>query len=166
MQRRTVIDSPIGALTLTADESGRLTGLTMSGWYQHSGERRPNDDRQGFETVITQLDEYFAGEREHFDVELAPSGNQFQRSVWKLLEEIPYGQTRSYGALAEALGDKTLARAVGTACGSNPIAVIVPCHRVIGTDGQLTGFGGGLDRKEFLLHLENPSRPLRPRLFA
>ena len=165
MQRRTVIDSPIGPLTLTADSNGALTGLSMAGWRAHSSGPRPDSDPTGFEQVIEQLNAYFERQLECFDVAVAPAGNTFNQSVWQLLREIPFGETRSYGDLAEALGDKSLARAVGTACGANPVGVIIPCHRVIGADGSLTGFGGGLENKEYLLHLENPNRPLKPRLF-
>ncbi len=165
MQRRTVIDSPIGPLTLTADERGALTSLSMAGWRARSPASGHNDDLSGFEEVIEQLHAYFERRLDRFEVEVAPAGNAFNRSVWQLLREIPFGETRSYGELAVALGDKSLARAVGTACGANPIGVIIPCHRVIGADGSLTGFGGGLETKEYLLHLENPDRPLKPRLF-
>ncbi len=101
-----------------------------------------------------QLEEYFAGERTSFDIPLAPEGAPFEREVWRALEEIPYGETVSYGEIARRVGQPTAARAVGTANGRNPIAVIVPCHRVIGADGSLTGYGGGLERKRLLLELE------------
>jgi methylated-DNA-[protein]-cysteine S-methyltransferase len=136
------------------------------------GPSRSNTERDfgqrssvGFEAAIEQLDEYFAGKRHEFDLELAPEGNRFQLAIWKQLQLIPFGKTRSYGEIAGAVGDRSLARSVGTACGSNPIAVIIPCHRVIGADGSLVGFGGGLKRKEFLLHLENPQRPIALPLF-
>src|SRR4051812_34174600 len=103
----------------------------------------------------TQLDEYFAGTRTSFDLAMRASGNPLQLAVWKLIAEIPYGVTRSYGDLARDLGDRTLAQAVGTACGRNPLPVVVPCHRVVGADGSLVGFGGGLERKRFLLDLEH-----------
>jgi methylated-DNA-[protein]-cysteine S-methyltransferase len=107
-----------------------------------------------FWTVREQLDDYFAGRRTNFDVPLTMTGSAFQRRVWSELRKIPYGESISYGELAQRIGIPSAARAVGTANGLNPIAVIVPCHRVIGADGSLTGFGGGLERKRFLLDLE------------
>ncbi|MET4060442.1 methylated-DNA-[protein]-cysteine S-methyltransferase [Arthrobacter sp. UYP6] len=105
-----------------------------------------------------QLGEYFARERQEFDLLLAPVGNPFRQRVWALLRDIPYGQTRSYGALARELGDKNLAQAVGAANARNPVSIIIPCHRVVGAAGALTGYAGGLDRKHFLLGLEDPRR--------
>jgi methylated-DNA-[protein]-cysteine S-methyltransferase len=169
MHRCTVFESPIGSLTIEANGDGAITGLSMAGWYRQAGRNVPENvgDAKSLGEVIDQLRAYFAGDLTMFNLPLAPAGNAFQTAVWGLLQEIPYGETRSYGQLAEALGDKSLARAVGAACGANPIGIIVPCHRVIGADGSLTGFGGGLNSKEFLLHLENPERhPLTPRLFA
>ncbi|MCY1435576.1 Methylated-DNA--protein-cysteine methyltransferase [compost metagenome] len=104
--------------------------------------------------VVRQLDEYFAGKRQTFDLPLAPRGTQFQREVWQALLEIPFGRTTCYAELAERIGRPKAMRAVGAANGANPIAVIIPCHRVIGRDGSLTGYGGGLERKELLLRLE------------
>lgn len=150
----TLIDSPLGDLTLVARD-GALTGV-----YYPDHARRPdaatfgNRVSRGFEGVVEQLTEYFAGERTAFDLRLAPSGNAFQHKVWALLRSIPYGETRTYGQLAEALGNKALAREVGAANAGNPISVIVPCHRVVGADGRLVGYAGGLDRKRFLLDLE------------
>jgi len=112
--------------------------------------------------VKRQLEEYFAGERTIFDIPLAPEGAPFEREVWRALEEIPYGETVSYGEIARRVGQPTAARAVGTANGRNPIAVIVPCHRVIGADGSLTGYGGGLERKRLLLELERGQGRLQP----
>jgi methylated-DNA-[protein]-cysteine S-methyltransferase len=146
-----VIPSPIGPLTAVR-EDGVLVGLWMG----------PTDveglgvrDDEAFADVRAQLDEYFAGSRTSFDLTMRASGNPLQMAVWKLIAEIPYGATRSYGDLARDLGDRTLAQAVGTACGRNPLPVVVPCHRVVGADGSLVGFGGGLDRKRFLLDLEH-----------
>lgn len=165
MKSHVVIDSPIGPLTLVASD-GVLCEVHM---HDPSPNHRPQHFGQrasfGFERAIEEIDEYFAGQRTHFDLELAPVGNPFQLKVWEQLKLIPFGKTKSYGEIAEAVGDRTLARSVGTACGSNPIAIIVPCHRVIGSDGSLVGFGGGLKRKEFLLHLENPERPIALTLF-
>lgn len=146
-----VIDSPIGSLLLTSEE-GALTGLNME---PHP--RLPTsavDDPAALADAAAQLAEYFAGSRTSFDLLLAPSGTPFQLRVWEALREIPYGETASYAELAAAVGKPDAFRAVGAANGRNPIAVIVPCHRVIGADGSLTGFGGGLERKRTLLELE------------
>jgi methylated-DNA-[protein]-cysteine S-methyltransferase len=107
--------------------------------------------------AVRQLSEYFAGERKEFDFPLAPEGTEFQRAVWKRLQEIPYGQTISYGELARRVGNPKASRAVGAANGKNPIPIVIPCHRVIGADGKLTGFGGGLPIKEALLAIERSS---------
>ena len=117
-------------------------------------------DDGGFADVVAQLAEYFAGERTTFDLELRATGDPFRRAVWEQMTLIPYGETRSYGALARALGDRSLAQAVGVACGRNPPPLVVPCHRVVGADGSLVGFGGGLDRKRFLLDLEQRGQRL------
>jgi methylated-DNA-[protein]-cysteine S-methyltransferase len=150
----TIVDSPIGELLLTGDDK-RLTGLLMTESGDHravSAARTRRDDV--FAGAATQLDEYFAGERENFDLRLDPSGTPFQLKVWSALREIPFGETRSYGQIAATIGQPKAARAVGTANNRNPIAVIVPCHRVIGTNGALVGYAGGLDRKRLLLSLE------------
>ena len=163
--RHTVTGSPIGDLTVVADGSA-LIGLYFDG---HSRNPRlpslgPLVD-SGFEDVIRQLDEYFAGTRTRFEVELAPRGSAFELSVWDQLLKIPYGETRTYGQLAVALGDPGGAQAVGNANGWNPISIIVPCHRVVGADGRLTGYAGGLARKQFLLALEEPPAEDLGRLF-
>ncbi|MFF2191243.1 methylated-DNA--[protein]-cysteine S-methyltransferase [Streptomyces sp. NPDC058155] len=150
----TVIDSPYGPLTLVAAE-GVLSALYMT----EQRHRPPQEtfgevDARPFGIVIDQLDEYFAGERTEFDVPLRLNGTPFQRSVWEQLLAIPYGETRSYGQLADALGKSGASRAVGLANGKNPVGIIVPCHRVIGSTGSLTGYGGGLDRKQRLLAFE------------
>src|SRR4029079_11873399 len=113
-----------------------------------------------FERAIEELTEYFRGERTGFSLELAPVGSEFQRRVWSELLQIPYGETRSYGEIARALGDPGRAREVGWANARNPIAIVVPCHRVIGSDGSLTGYAGGLERKRHLLDLESGRRTL------
>jgi methylated-DNA-[protein]-cysteine S-methyltransferase len=161
----TIIDSPLGELTAVA-EDGALTGL----YYPlHRG--MPREEalgpraEEGFEEVRRQLDEYFTGGRTRFDLPLAPRGERFQHRVWQLLRQIPYGETRSYGELARELGDPSLARAVGAANGRNPLSVIVPCHRVVGADGRLTGYAGGLERKRYLLELEAPAEAGAGRLF-
>jgi len=146
-----VIASPIGPLTAVR-EDGVLVGLHMGPTGTEG--LGPRDDAANA-GVRAQLDEYFAGTRTSFDLPLRASGNALQLAVWKLIAAIPYGATRSYGDLARDLGDRTLAQAVGTACGRNPLPVVVPCHRVVGADGSLAGFGGGLDRKRFLLDLEH-----------
>jgi methylated-DNA-[protein]-cysteine S-methyltransferase len=147
------IDSPIGPLAL-AGRGRALTNLRMlnqtyepdrSGWVR-------ND--QAFPDAVDQLEAYFAGKRTGFDLELDLIGSEFQRRVWQALLTIPYGETRSYGQIAEQIGAAGAARAVGLANGHNPIAIIVPCHRVIGASGSLTGYGGGLDRKRSLLEME------------
>jgi methylated-DNA-[protein]-cysteine S-methyltransferase len=154
-----IVDSPIGRLLLTGDGHA-LTGLYMIDADRHEAKAeggfmpRP----EAFAEVATQLEAYFAGDLKEFTLPLAPSGTPFQLAVWTELTKIPYGSTVSYGDIARALGKRLVAsRAVGLANGSNPISVIVPCHRVIGSDGSLTGYGGGLDRKELLLRLEGAS---------
>jgi methylated-DNA-[protein]-cysteine S-methyltransferase len=150
----TVVGSPLGDLTLVADD-GSLTGLYFRHhWYRPDlASFGPRDDT-GFGDVTRQLGEYFAGQRTEFDLPLDPRGDGFQQLVWKLISRIPYGQTTSYGDLARQLGDGAAAKDVGQAVGRNPLSVIVPCHRVVGKDGQLTGYAGGLARKRFLLDLE------------
>ncbi|MGP9017492.1 methylated-DNA--[protein]-cysteine S-methyltransferase [Streptomyces sp. BR1] len=151
----TVMDSPYGQLTLVA-EDGVLSRLHMEGQRHRPAEETfgERDDDGPFPEVIRQLNAYFAGELTHFDLELDLRGTDFQRSVWEQLCRIPYGETRSYGELAEALGNPNASRAVGLANGKNPVGIIVPCHRVIGSSGSLTGYGGGLDRKQRLLAFE------------
>ncbi|MFG2717624.1 methylated-DNA--[protein]-cysteine S-methyltransferase [Streptomyces sp. NPDC048416] len=155
----TVIDSPYGPLTLVAAD-GVLSRLYMVG-QRH---RPPEDtfgERDGggpFPEVIRQLEAYFAGELTLFELDLNMVGTLFQQRVWRRLQQIPYGETRSYGELAEALGNPNASRAVGLANGKNPVGIIVPCHRVIGANGSLTGYGGGLDRKQRLLAFERGER--------
>lgn len=150
----TVVDSPVGPLTLVA-VNGSLTGL-----YMDQQRHRPPGDRFGepdstlFTKVIIQLEEYFARQRIEFDVPMTLAGTPFQRTVWAALREIPYGETVSYGYLAARIGRPTASRAVGLANGKNPISIIVPCHRVVGSTGSLTGYGGGLQRKQHLLEFE------------
>jgi methylated-DNA-[protein]-cysteine S-methyltransferase len=144
---RMIIDSPVGPLTLV-ERDGALARLAFGRLGQSSP---PSPFLDG---VAAQLHEYFAGERQAFDVALAPSGTEFQLACWRALAEIPYGETRSYGEQARHIGRPDRARAVGAANGANPIAIILPCHRVIGADGSLVGFGGGLETKRRLLDLE------------
>ena len=150
----TTMDSPIGELLLLGDDAG-LRGLLMERREGgHAIDAAWRRDNEAFGPVREQLDAYFAGDLRDFDLRLAPEGTPFQQSVWAALREIPFGETTSYGALAAGLGHPGAARAVGLANGRNPIAVIVPCHRVIGASGALTGFGGGLERKRTLLDHE------------
>jgi methylated-DNA-[protein]-cysteine S-methyltransferase len=143
------IDSPLGEL-LVAGDGDALTGLHMDGT-PLAGWRR---DPTAFRTAADQLRAYFAGELREFDLPLAPPGTPFQREVWDALRTVPYGRTVSYSELAAAVGRPGAARAVGAANGRNPIAIVIPCHRVIGAAGALTGYGGGIERKRRLLDLE------------
>ncbi|MGE0126979.1 MAG: methylated-DNA--[protein]-cysteine S-methyltransferase [Blastocatellales bacterium] len=150
----TKLDSPVGELLLTSNGEA-ITGLFME---EHKGEAKPiNDWRRDdgmFREAAKQLRAYFGGELIEFDLPLAAAGTEFQRSVWAELLKIPYGSTINYGELARRLGNHNASRAVGSANGQNPISIIIPCHRVIGSDGNLTGYGGGIERKKFLLDLE------------
>ena len=151
----TVVDSPVGPLTLVATD-GVLSGVYM----EEQRHRPPTEsfgvpDSTGFESATEQLAEYFAGDRTEFTIPLNLIGTEFQRTVWQALREIPYGHTESYGGLATRIGRPSASRAVGLANGRNPIGIIVPCHRVIAGNGNLTGYGGGLSRKRHLLALEN-----------
>lgn len=157
----TVVPSPIGELLLTTDGPA-LTGLWFDGGPRVSsgGMRVPQDRRSDDDPLMSriaeQLGDYFAGTRREFEVRLHLEGTAFQRRVWRVLQDIPYGATISYGDVARRLGLlPSASRAVGIATGANPVSIIVPCHRVIGSDGSLTGYGGGLDRKRFLLNLES-----------
>ncbi len=152
----THFDSPLGTMLAIASENA-ITDLHIE-----SGKYVPklNDDWVDspklpvFLQLRQELGEYFAGKRKSFDVKLAPEGTEFQRAAWKALTKIPFGQTRSYGEQAAAIGNPKAVRAIGAANGRNPIAIVVPCHRVIGANGTLMGYAGGLDKKEFLLKLE------------
>lgn len=145
------IESPIGPLVLVASPTG-LRAVDFGIDPQRSA--IPEGDSPVLTATARQLAEYFAGDRHDFDLPLEPVGTPFQMSVWKVLDTIPYGQTISYGEQARRLGDAKKARAVGGANGRNPLPIVVPCHRVIGTSGALTGFGGGVDIKDRLLRLE------------
>jgi methylated-DNA-[protein]-cysteine S-methyltransferase len=147
------IDSPLGEL-LMAGNGQALTAVHMDGTPDPGWKRDPGALRE----AAAQLRAYFAGELREFDLALAPHGTPFQREVWSALREIPYGHTISYAELAAAVGRPDAARAVGAANGRNPIAVVIPCHRVIGASGALTGYGGGLGRKRLLLDLEAGQR--------
>ncbi|CQD12882.1 methylated-DNA--protein-cysteine methyltransferase [Mycobacterium europaeum] len=147
------IESPIGPLTLAGQDSV-LTMLRMVDQTYEPSRTGWTPNPAAFQEATEQLDAYFAGELTEFDFEFELRGSEFQRRVWKALQTIPYGETRSYGRIAEQIGAPGSARAVGLANGHNPIAIVVPCHRVIGANGSLTGYGGGLDRKQTLLALE------------
>jgi methylated-DNA-[protein]-cysteine S-methyltransferase len=157
-------DSPAGPLFLAADESGLqllLMELDSRPWrieehWQPAGRE--------LDAVCRQLDEYFAGKRRQFELRLVPKGTAFQQAVWQALLAIPYGRTCSYSELASVIGRPKAVRAVGTANGANPISIIVPCHRVIGRDGSLTGYAGGLPRKQQLLELEGVLQPAQAQL--
>jgi methylated-DNA-[protein]-cysteine S-methyltransferase len=150
--------SPIGDLLL----AGETSGLALIGFPEGKGHITPESDwiqnMHAFESVKQQLAEYFAGLRKNFDLLLSPQGTPFQLDVLKALQSIPYGETRSYGDIALQVGRPKAVRAVGAANGRNPLPIIIPCHRVIGTNGSLTGFGGGLVAKQFLLNLEQQNR--------
>lgn len=159
MMRYRMVDSLIGPLTL-AGRGPMLTNLRMvDQTYEPDRADWILDDR-AFPEAVDQLSAYFAGELRHFELRLEFDGTPFQRSVWGALRTIPYGETRTYGEIARQIGNPTASRAVGLANGHNPIAVIVPCHRVIGANGSLTGFGGGLERKRALLELEQSASNL------
>jgi methylated-DNA-[protein]-cysteine S-methyltransferase len=160
----TTIDTLLGELTLVAEDRA-LTGVYYPGhWTRPDPATFGERCERGFEEVERQLAEYLAGERTTFALPTSLTGDGFHRRVWELIDRIPYGRTRTYGELARELGDPALARAVGGAVGRNPLSVIVPCHRVVGRDGKLTGYAGGLQRKRFLLGLEASGEPA-PRLF-
>ena len=150
----TVVDSPVGPLTLVAVDGA------LAGCYMDAQRHRPanaifgDPDPEPFGPAVEQLGEYFSGDRLDFDLPLAVAGTPFQQRVWAALRDIPYGETESYGELAARVGSPGASRAVGLANGRNPIGIIVPCHRVIGASGSLTGYGGGIERKRQLLDME------------
>lgn len=152
MQYRTM-DSPVGLLTL-AGAGGRLEHLRMEDQTYEPSRHGWQSDDSAFPEAVEQLTAYFAGTLTEFDLDLQFGGTPFQRRVWDALLTIPYGETRTYGEIAEQVGSPTAFRAVGLANGHNPIGIIVPCHRVIGANGSLTGYGGGLNRKRLLLDME------------
>jgi methylated-DNA-[protein]-cysteine S-methyltransferase len=146
----TYVDTPIGAILIAGDETA-IVEIHFAGakpkpdWTRHPAALRE---------AATQLRAYFAGERQTFDLPLAPRGTEFQQSVWSALQKIPYGETTTYSTIAERIGRPAAVRAVGAANGANPIPIVIPCHRVIGASGSLTGFGGGIDVKRQLLAME------------
>ena len=153
MLRRTTLASPVGTLTLVGEDAGLVAVL----WPDDPPVRVPLSAQQEeaahpvLAAAVTQLDEYFAGRRTRFDLPLAPRGTAFQRAVWSALGDIPHGHTRSYADVARAIGRPAATRAVGAANGRNPLSIVLPCHRVIGSGGALTGFAGGLPAKRWLL---------------
>ena len=161
------LDTSIGSLLL----AGSGTSLEYIGFPEGKGKVIPDcdwiEDNEHFADAAAQLAEYFSGKRRAFDLELAPSGTAFQLSVLRALQTIPYGETRSYADIARYIGRPAAVRAVGAANGRNPLPIVIPCHRVIGADGSLTGFGGGLETKRFLLELEGADlrRPHQTSLF-
>ena len=161
----TTFASPVGQLTLVAD-AGRLTGLYFPHhWYMPDPATFGARSDHEFGEAKRQLAEYFAGERDRFDLPADARGDEFQRRVWELIARIPYGATTTYGDLARELGGGVLAKDVGAAVGRNPLSIIVPCHRVVGKNGKLTGYAGGLARKRFLLDLEEPAAGRAARLW-
>ncbi|MEO9174227.1 MAG: methylated-DNA--[protein]-cysteine S-methyltransferase [Gaiellales bacterium] len=155
----TIIDTRLGELTLVA-EGGTLSGVYFPGhWTRPDRTTFGERSERGFEQVERQLGEYLAGDRTTFDLATRATGNDFQQRVWQRIARIPYGSTTSYGEIARELGDPTLARPVGGAVGHNPLSMIIPCHRVVGGGGKLTGYAGGLERKRFLLELEGALVP-------
>ncbi|MDP9868387.1 MULTISPECIES: methylated-DNA--[protein]-cysteine S-methyltransferase [Streptosporangium] len=165
MRTHTTIDSPMGTLTLVATDG------VLSGTYMQDHRHMPDPATfgpkviSGFEEATEQLTQYFAGQRKTFTLRTHLTGSHFQRRIWQALTTIPYGHTVTYAELAAEIGSPEAVRAVGAANGANPIAVVVPCHRVIGADGNLTGFSGGLARKQFLLDLERPAPWRQGQLF-
>jgi methylated-DNA-[protein]-cysteine S-methyltransferase len=150
------VPAPFGEL-LVAKEDGAVVEIHF----------RPRDvdglrDDGAIADVAEQLQEYFRGERQSFDLNLAPRGTGFQLDVWRALQRIPYGETRSYSDIAREIGRPAAVRAVGAANGANPIPIVIPCHRVVGSNGSLTGFGGGIETKRWLLELESPQRAIQP----
>lgn len=153
-----LLNSPVGKILL----AGSRTGLKLVSFQDGNHPVTPDpgwvEDEKPFKTAISQFKSYFAGTRKEFSLPLEPEGTPFQLRVWKRLQSIPYGKTVSYGAIAKGIGKPTASRAVGAANGQNPLSIVVPCHRVIGQNGHLVGYGGGLPIKETLLSLEG-SRP-------
>ena len=161
-----VHESPVGPLLLAVSDAGVHAIEFHAPRHPVSDARWEAADHPLLDALAVQLDEYFAGERRHFDLPLAPEGTDFQRTVWHALANIPYGETASYAQLAHTIGHASAVRAVGAANGRNPIPIVLPCHRVIGADGALTGFGGGLPTKRFLLELEGALPPAAEDLFG
>lgn len=167
--RHAFVDTTIGELLLVAGDDA-LTGLYFPGHRyppaeSEIGERVVESADPVIATAAGQVREYLAGTRQRFDLPVVTRGDAFSERVWTLLREIPYGRTTTYGTLADELGNRRLAQRVGQAVGHNPVSIVIPCHRVVGADGSLTGFAGGLDRKRALLELEEPEEARAERLF-
>lgn len=167
--RHTRIETELGELTLVADGEF-LTGVYFPGhWYppttEATGEFVDADSDSTFRVAASEFGEYLSGQRREFSVPTRTTGDAFQEDVWRRLRDIPYGETTTYGALAHDLGNPALAQRVGQAVGHNPLSIVTPCHRVVGADGSLTGYAGGVRRKAFLLDLEVPAEIAASRLF-
>ena len=159
------IPTPLGTLTLVRREAN-LVGIYFDPqWYRPNSATFGTPSEDGFEEIVCELSEYFAGERTAFALPYSLEGSEFQQRVWALIEQVPYGETATYGELARQLGEGTDPRDVGAAVGRNPISIVVPCHRIVGAGGKLTGYAGGLDRKRFLLDLEHDHSSPEGRLF-
>jgi len=154
-----VHQSPVGPLTINSNGSA-ITAILFEN-PRYALPEQPRGEDKIIAAARRQLDQYFAGKLRDFDLSLAPKGTPFQQSVWKALLAIPYGVTRSYGEQAKAIGNPAAVRAVGLANGRNPISIVIPCHRVIGANGSLTGYGGGMERKQLLLDLEQGQTLIR-----
>lgn len=167
--RHATINTAIGDLTLVASDDALIGIYFPHHWVglerAERGEEVVAEAGPVLSDAATQLREYLAGTRTEFTVKTAAEGDDFQKRVWAILDEIPFGETMSYGEIAQRLGDKSLARVVGRAVGSNPLSIIVPCHRVVGANGKLTGYAGGLERKQLLLALEESPEVTAGRLF-
>ncbi|ANJ28081.1 methylated-DNA--[protein]-cysteine S-methyltransferase [Agromyces aureus] len=172
-RRHATLPTELGDLLVVVEQmadGAALAGVTFPGhWHPLAADMLGDEVDAATDPVVVafgaQLAEYLTGERTSFDLPLAPSGDEFQHAVWTMLREIPYGETVTYGELATRLGDRNLARRVGNAVGRNPISIVVPCHRVVGAGGSLTGYAGGLERKRFLLELEGAPVVAQSRLF-
>lgn len=155
-----IITSPIGILTLVTDNKS-LVQIDWENPGSAAVKRNPENEDKNHPVLLQaaeELNEYFAGKRQSFTIDVDPEGTEFQKKVWKALLTIPFGKTKTYGEVAALIGNRDAVRAVGGAANKNPVPVIIPCHRVIGADGKLVGFGGGLERKEFLLEIEGKKR--------
>ncbi len=151
------LDSPIGRLRLVATDQGLshlLFDQQVGEDLESDGDPAETDNHPVLDEAATQLEEYFAGRRQEFDIPLDLSGTEFQRAAWSALANVPFGETRSYRQQAEAIGRPKAVRAIGAANGQNPVPIVLPCHRIVGSDGSLTGYGGGLPIKEYLLNHE------------
>lgn len=161
-RRHTVVPTTLGQLTLVRDAEALLGLYFPHHWYMPNPATFGPRSDEGFDEVIGQLGEYLAGQRREFDLASAPHGDPFQHRVWNLVREVPYGETVTYGALAGRLGRDVTAQQVGGAVGRNPLSIVVPCHRVVGRGGKLTGYAGGVGRKRHLLDLEQATQPALP----